>query len=166
MYMLRLSKRLWMMWLIIVNHRSCLSATKPIAAVTTRPCVENGLALAAGDEEEEPQTTQKGLYEDAEEASGRPSGRAERGADRRRPPQSRLPQEVQAREAAGDQAPQARRVGQAAGGQEALKEGEKCPALARVRDFANKAQRGVGHLMTNPFASSSSRASGGDGPGL
>ena len=47
-----------------------------------------------------------------------------------------------------------------------LKEGEKCPALARVRDFANKAQRGVGHLMTNPFASSSSRASGGDGPGL
>ena len=45
-----------------------------------------------------------------------------------------------------------------------LQERDKCPALAQIRDAANKAQRGT--EMTNPFASSSPRALGGEGPGL
>ena len=45
-----------------------------------------------------------------------------------------------------------------------LQERDKCPALAQIREAANKAQRGV--EMTNVFASSSSRASGSEGPGL
>ena len=45
-----------------------------------------------------------------------------------------------------------------------LQEWDKCPALAQIRDAASKAQRGA--EKTNPFASSSSRVSGGEGPGL
>ena len=45
-----------------------------------------------------------------------------------------------------------------------MQERDKCPALAQIREATNKAQRGA--AMTNPFASSSSRASGGEGPGL
>ena len=45
-----------------------------------------------------------------------------------------------------------------------LQERDQCPALAQIRDAANKAQRVA--EKTNPSASSSSRVSGGEGPGL
>ena len=45
-----------------------------------------------------------------------------------------------------------------------LQEGDNCPTLAKIRGDATKSQRGA--TFTNPFSSSSSRASGGDGPGL
>ena len=45
-----------------------------------------------------------------------------------------------------------------------LQEGDGCPALAKIRGDATKTQRGA--TFTNPFSSGSSRASGGDGPGL
>ena len=45
-----------------------------------------------------------------------------------------------------------------------LQEGDGCPALAKIRGDTTKTQRGA--TFTNPFSSGSSRASGGDGPGL
>ena len=45
-----------------------------------------------------------------------------------------------------------------------LQEGDNCPTLAKIRGDATKSQRGA--AFTNPFSSSASRASGGDGPGL
>ena len=135
-----------------MDHRSRLFAIKSSAAVSNRPCVDDGLASAVG-HEEEPQS-QKDLHEGSGDAEGGTAQRAHCAADGCSPLQ----------EVSAEEFKRAKR-GEAPVGQEGLPAGAgQMPSPGADpggHQQSPAAQRGVD--MTNPFASSSS---GGEGPGL